>query len=90
MCRQDLRTEPFGGHSESVITIDELLLQEVSKGLRVSFEAINELAKDLSEGRRKQVFAKTDRIQRARARVDALLDEKRDTVEFEPDVRKAL
>lgn len=73
-----------------MITIDELLLQEISKGLQASFEAINELAKDLSEARRKQVFAKTERVQRARARLDALLDEKRDTVEFEPDVRKAL
>ena len=72
-----------------MITIDDVVLQEISRGLQASFEAINELAKDLSEGRKKQVFAKTDRIQRARARVDALLDERRDSLEFEPDVREA-
>lgn len=72
-----------------MITIDELLLREVSKGFQASFEAINELARDLSEARKKQVHAKADRIQRARACLDALLDERRGTVEFEPDVRES-
>lgn len=72
-----------------MITIDELLFQEISKGLQASFEALNDLARDLSESRKKQIHAKTERVQRARARVDALLDERRDSVEFEPDVRQS-
>lgn len=59
-----------------MITIDELVLKEISKGLQASFEAINELARDLSEPRRKQLSAKTERILRARARIDGYLTER--------------
>lgn len=67
---------------------DNLILETLSQGLQASFEALNELARDLSEPRKKAVYARTDRVQRARAQVDALLAERQTSLEFEPDVRK--
>jgi len=60
-----------------MITTNELIFEAISKGLQATFEAINDLTKDLSEVRSRQVHIKTERIQRARAHIDALIDERR-------------
>jgi nitrogen fixation/metabolism regulation signal transduction histidine kinase len=58
-------------------TTDDLILETISQGMQATFEALNDLARDLSEARKKQLHAKTERVQRARAHVEALLDERR-------------
>ena len=63
-------------------TNDELCFETISRSLQATFEALNDLAKDLSVPRQKQIYAKTERVQRARHHVDALLDERRAEIEF--------
>ncbi len=58
-----------------MMTIDELLFVEVSKCLQANLKAINDLAPDPCEARKKLVHAKTEHIQRERACLDALIDE---------------
>jgi hypothetical protein len=58
-------------------TDDMVLFETISQGFQATFEALNDLASDLSEPRKKQLYAKTNRVQRARAQVEALLDERR-------------
>ena len=55
-------------------TDDRVIFETLSRGLQACFEAINELAAELSEPRKKALYAKTDRIVRARAQVEAMLD----------------
>ena len=59
-------------------TDDVIMFETISRGFQACFEAVQELGRDLTEPRKKILYAKTDRIQRARAQVDALLDERRD------------
>ena len=58
-------------------TDDELLFETISRGFQATFEALNDLARDLSEPRKKSIYARTDRVQRARAQIQALPDERR-------------
>ena len=56
---------------------EQYLFEAVSLGLQATFESLNDLARDLSEARKKQIHAKTERVQRAREHLEALLDEAR-------------
>ena len=58
-------------------TTDDLMFETISRGLQAPFEALNEVARDMSVPRQKALYAKTDRVQRARHQLDALLDERR-------------
>ncbi len=76
-CRRGLGAIWFVIDFVRMITTNELIFEAISKGLQATFEAINDLTKDLSEVRSRQVHIKTERIQRARAHIDALIDERR-------------
>jgi hypothetical protein len=58
-------------------TDDMIMFETISQGLQATFEALNDLARDLPEHRKKQIHAKTERVQRARHFVEAMLDERR-------------
>ncbi|MGE3077249.1 MAG: hypothetical protein AB7J35_21245 [Dehalococcoidia bacterium] len=60
-----------------MITTDELIFEAAERGLQACFEALNDLARDMPEFRKKQIHAKTERVQRASAQIAALLDERR-------------
>jgi len=56
---------------------DQILFETTGRGLQACFGALNELARDLSEARRQVVSRITQRVQRAKAELDVLLDERR-------------
>ena len=56
---------------------EQYVFEAISQGLQATFEAVNDLSRDLSEARKKQIHQKTERVQRARALLEALLDERR-------------
>jgi len=56
---------------------DQLLFETTGRGLQACFQALTELARDLSEPRRQGVSRITQRVQRAKAELDVLIDERR-------------
>lgn len=58
-------------------TDEDLMFKTISQGLQASFEAINEVAKDLSEPRKAVVFRITKRVLQARHELEALIDMRR-------------
>jgi len=62
-------------------TNDDLLFETMSRALQACFEAMNELARDLSEPRKAVIFRITQRVLSARPQLEVLLDERRAELE---------
>jgi len=64
-------------HARDMTRDDQLLFATTGRGLQACFQALTELARDLSEPRRQGVSCITQRVQRAKAELDVLIDERR-------------